>query len=390
MNATVQRIVELLFEDLEMSAEVQAIKDEVMNNCQERYEDLLAQGLSEDEATGAVVESLKGMEEVLAQYPRKPVVHACGVEDGEGLVFPAEGLRSVKVNLFSEDVTIEPSDDSSVHVIYDREQMPDINVRMEGGCLTVSRDGEQKQQKKGHRFDFEGENVTINSFSDLGKLFRNLHMVVNLGNDGKITLTLPEGCAPDLNVRTLSGDISLEDIAAGEMTVNSTSGDISVDGVEATALTASTTNGEVNVDLPEELTLERAELRTTSGDVEARLNARRCKAQSMSGDVSLEGRIREADVGSVSGDVNLRADVEQVNVKSVSGDVDVTCDSEELREVTAQSTSGDVDVRLPIGVRCISLNTKTLSGDVNYNVALDPNAPVRVTVSTVSGDIDVR
>ena len=60
MNATVQRIVELLFEDLEISAEVQAIKDEVMNNCQERYEDLLAQGLSEDEATGAVVESLKG------------------------------------------------------------------------------------------------------------------------------------------------------------------------------------------------------------------------------------------------------------------------------------------------------------------------------------------
>ena len=387
MNATVQRIVELLFEDLEMSAEVQAIKDEVMNNCQERYEDLLAQGLSEDEATGAVVESLKGMEEVLAQYPRKPVAHACGVEDGEGLVFPAEGLRSVKVNLFSEDVTIEPSDDSSVHVIYDREQMPEINVRMEGGCLIVSRDGEQKQ-KKGHGFD--RENVTINSFSDLGKLFRNLHVVVNLGNDGKITLTLPEGCAPDLNVRTLSGDISLEDVSAGEVTVNSTSGDISVDGVEATALTASTTNGELKVDLPEELTLERVELRTTSGDVEARLNARRCKAQCMSGDVTLEGRIREAEVASVSGDVNLRADVEQVNVKSVSGDVDVTCDSEELREVTAQSTSGDVDVRLPSGVRCISLNTKSLSGDVNYNVALDPNAPVRVTVSTVSGDIDVR
>ena len=387
MNATVQRIVELLFEDLEMSAEVQAIKDEVMNNCQERYEDLLAQGLSEDEATGAVVESLKGMEEVLAQYPSKPVAHACGVEDGEGLVFPAEGLRSVKVNLFSEDVTIEPSDDSSVHVIYDREQMPEINVRMEGGCLIVSRDGEQKQ-KKGHGFD--RENVTINSFSDLGKLFRNLHVVVNLGNDGKITLTLPEGCAPDLNVRTLSGDISLENVSAGEVTVNSTSGDISVNGVEATALTASTTNGELKVDLPEELTLERAELRTTSGDVEARLNAHRCKAQSMSGDVSLEGRIREAEVGSVSGDVNLRADVEQVNVKSVSGDVDVTCDSEELREVTAQSTSGDVDVRLPTGVRCICLSTKTLSGDVNYSVALDPNAPVRVTVSTVSGDIDVR
>ena len=390
MNATVQRIVELLFEDLEMSAEVQAIKDEVMNNCQERYEDLLTQGLSEDEATGAVVESLKGMEEVLAQYPRKPVAHACGVEDGEGLVFPAAGMRSVKVNLFSEDVTIEPSDDSSVHVIYDRELMPEINVHMEGNCLTIGLADDQKPKKKGCYFGLEGEDITINSFSDLGKLFRNIHVVTSMGRDSRITLTLPEGCAPDLNVRTLSGDISLEDVSAGEVTLNSTSGDISVEGVEATALTASTTNGEVNVDLPEELTLERAELRTTSGDVEARLNAHRCKAQSMSGDVSLEGRIREAEVGSVSGDVNLRADVEQVNVKSVSGDVDVTCDSEELREVTAQSTSGDVDVRLPTGVRCVCLSTKTLSGDVNYNVALDPNAPVRVTVSTISGDIDVR
>ena len=387
MNATVQRIVELLFEDLEISAEVQAIKDEVMNNCQERYEDLLAQGLSEDEATGAVVESLKGMEEVLAQYPRKPVAHACGVEDGEGLVFPAAGLRSVKVNLFSEDVTIEASDDSKVHVIYDKEEIPDISVRLEGGCLTVSREGEQKQ-KKGHSFD--RENVTINSFRDLGKLFRNIHVVMNMGNDDKVTLALPEGCAPDLDVRTLSGDINMEDVSAGEVTVNSTSGDISVEHLTATALSVSTTNGEVSVDLPEELMLERAELRTTSGDVEARLNTQRCKAQSMSGDVSLEGRIREAEVGSVSGDIELRADLEQVNVKSVSGDVDVTCDSEELREIKAQSTSGDVDVRLPGGIRSICLNTKTLSGDVNYSVGLDPNARVRVTVTTVSGDIDVR
>ena len=110
----------------------------------------------------------------------------------------------------------------------------------------------------------------------------------------------------------------------------------------------------------------------------------------MSGDVTLEGRIREAEVASVSGDVNLRADVEQVNVKSVSGDVDVTCDSEELREIKGQSTSGDVHIRLPREVRAVCLYTKTLSGDVNYNVATDPNALVRVSVNTVSGDIDLN
>ena len=121
MNATVQRIVELLFEDLELTDEVQAIKDEVMNNCQERFGDLLKQGLSEDEAIGAVVESLKGMEDVLAQYPRKATAQTCGKVDGDGLIFPAEGLNSIQANLFSETVHVEASDDEHVHVLYDRE-----------------------------------------------------------------------------------------------------------------------------------------------------------------------------------------------------------------------------------------------------------------------------
>ena len=71
MNATVERIVNLLFEDLQESEEVIALREEVMNNCQERYRDLRAQGLGEDDAIGQVVESLKGMEEMLASYPKK-------------------------------------------------------------------------------------------------------------------------------------------------------------------------------------------------------------------------------------------------------------------------------------------------------------------------------
>ena len=71
MNATVARIVEILFQDYEMSGEVQTIRDEVMSNCQERFEDCLARGLTEDEAIAAVLERLKGMDEVLAEYPKK-------------------------------------------------------------------------------------------------------------------------------------------------------------------------------------------------------------------------------------------------------------------------------------------------------------------------------
>jgi ABC-type proline/glycine betaine transport system permease subunit len=74
MNETVKRIVEILFQDTEMTDEVASIKDEVMNNCQERYADLVARGMTEDEAIGEVVESLKGMEEVIGEFPKVLIV----------------------------------------------------------------------------------------------------------------------------------------------------------------------------------------------------------------------------------------------------------------------------------------------------------------------------
>lgn len=69
-NETVERIVNLLFQDVEMTDEVQALYDETMSNCQERYQDMTSRGLSDDDAIAAVVESLKGMEDVIASTRR--------------------------------------------------------------------------------------------------------------------------------------------------------------------------------------------------------------------------------------------------------------------------------------------------------------------------------
>ena len=71
MNTTVARIVEILFQDYELTDELLTIKDEVMSNCQERFQDCVNRGLTEDEAISAVIESLKGMEEVLSAYPKR-------------------------------------------------------------------------------------------------------------------------------------------------------------------------------------------------------------------------------------------------------------------------------------------------------------------------------
>ena len=45
MNSTVKRIVDILFQDAVENDETRALHEEVMNNCQEHYDDLIARGI---------------------------------------------------------------------------------------------------------------------------------------------------------------------------------------------------------------------------------------------------------------------------------------------------------------------------------------------------------
>ena len=141
MNETVARIVDLMFDNAEMTEEVTALRDEVMNNCQERYSDLVASGMSEDDAVAAVVESLRGMEDVISQYERKTrraaaahtAENAANANESEeagerNLVFAAEEIHEISLTLVSEDVTLEESDDDSYHIVWDAGVDPQIDV----------------------------------------------------------------------------------------------------------------------------------------------------------------------------------------------------------------------------------------------------------------------
>ena len=143
MNASVKRIVELVFQDVELTDEVRALREEVMNNCQERYEDQRAQGRDEDEAIDAVVESLRGMEEVLAAYPRaqagaeKPEepeepeeAEEAEEETQAELRFDLEGVSHLRVSLRHEDVQLVAGE-ADVAV-----------VRLMGGGMEARRQGD--------------------------------------------------------------------------------------------------------------------------------------------------------------------------------------------------------------------------------------------------------
>lgn len=415
MNETVSRIVELMFENAEMTEEVIALRDEVMNNCQERYADLVASGMSEDDAVSAVVESLKGMEEVVSQYQRKArrtaqpaAEYAATDEDAPGgdrdLAFCATEIHRISVALVSEDVYMEASDDADYHICWNADEDPKIAVRVEDGVIHVERvpgDIEKggsavrkvivdaKDGLKNARVYVDGGEKPTDDFGramektmdDVGSMLENLGRSLgrmfsslrdNFSGGAGVTIRVPENAIPHVKVLTTSGDVEVEGVALADLAITSTSGD-------------------VTIDLEEDAHLEKAEIRTVSGDVDATLHADSLLVNTTSGDVEVGGVVRQLTANTVSGDIDVSAEAANVRFKTISGDAEFEFDSEALREITGSTVSGDIDVDLPDGIGYLAVTCSTRSGEVTTRYGTNGHGPTLVgSLSSLSGDITIR
>lgn len=406
MNATVARIVELMFEDLEMNDEVQAIHDEVMNNCQERYEDLVACGMSEDEATAAVVESLKGMDEVLAGYPKKMAETAAESEEDEEepenshYSFSAGMVSSIVAETLDSDVEFTESDDDLIHV---ESENKDLEVRLENGRLSIQYPGGYKREKGNAKFQAKDFHINMEDGFDLRTLMDKLSIVirdaagnvrVKIGGGKDVTIRLPRGLRLDsVTVATTSGDVEIQDmddlLHARRVTITSTSGNVTLENNVIEELSVNTTSGDIEINNEEHHTMRSLRMRTTSGDIDGEIFADRCEVNTISGDMELEGRYAFLNLRSTSGDATMRADVQDMRFHSVSGDMELTFDSREIKNIQGHTVSGDVEVRLPGGMTVSELKTQSTSGDSNCSLPHGESG-VRINISTASGDIDVR
>ena len=138
MNASIQGIIDHMFRDTVDNAETRALHEELLNNCLEHYDDLIARGMSETEAIDAVVDSLKGMKEVIDEYPKKPgretaqpeakkqdvpeiradapVQEAPPAEKPSEYTYDAAAVRKLRTDLKNCDLKIGVSADSRIHV----------------------------------------------------------------------------------------------------------------------------------------------------------------------------------------------------------------------------------------------------------------------------------
>ena len=388
MNEKVIQIVALLFKDVQPSDEVQALHDEVLNNCQDRFADLTRNGLSEEEALAAVMESLKGMDDVLKEYPRQdaPDFKELNLDDAEiaedsctkdtenpvRAHFNSRDIQVIESNLTFCDVRVETSEsDFSMEITG-----PVFSELKEDGTLRFWQEKVADNLFKG--ISWEQSFNSFESFGDaIGKLGQNIGQLVNRGlkleaQEAKLLLQIPASMHPDIRIRTTSGEISWEKASPGrEFTLGSTSGDI-------------------QVAIDNSFLLPRADISTTSGEAEIRLSAEEAFLHTVSGDISWEGDAGSLEMVSTSGDAEAVGRIRDIRMNSTSGDLNLELLEDGKVTVTVNTVSGDIDVRLPAASREVSAELNTVSGDIRQRgISIVPDAPIQISANTISGDLKI-
>ena len=371
MNQTVKRIVDILFQETVENDETRALHEELMNNCQEHYQDLIGRGLSEDEAVAEVVESLKGMKDVIAQYPKKaagPSSFSGDEETEEGKSFVFDGVDTLKVETTDQDICVSPSADGAVHIWC--EDPEGMKAERNGNEVYVT--GVKKTEKAAASFQFpEGEEISITGILNMvGKAIRNV--ATNFQGGAPITIEVPDGQMKEIELNSRSGDIECSCALARKMTARSTSGDVTLK--------------------PEtEKTAEKLIVSTVSGDAEVNGSALESEISSMSGSVTVDGVFEKLEMKSTSGDVEFNGSVLDVTASAISGDVSVTVENTSLKRAAGKSTSGDVEIYLPRGLRSVHAECSTVSGDCCSRVSdAGMNAEAKIYAKSISGDVTVE
>ena len=396
MNPTIEKIVGLLFEDLAPTDEVTAIREEVLQNCQERYQDLREAGISEDDAISAVIESLSGMEEMLSEYPRREDVPAEDAPQEAPAEQPAcepcwqcdprsTSVREICVeHIGSADVNVCVSQDHLLHVECSNPELT-LHTGLENGVLTISLSEQNTDEEI--RFSLQ-EGFDLSSLGKMFSKFTRRFISANWKATG-ITLAIPSSLSPVLKIGAASGNVTVEPMGLHTLRIGTASGDVELDNVTLTAdLRVTSASGNITIT---SVQARQMRLSSTSGDIEAGdcITKESVKLNTTSGDISWSKECQSLEATSISGDITLEGEAESITFRTVSGDSELNLRGSRLLSVTGSNTSGDASIHLPAGAQA-DVNCSTVSGDIKNLAGSVPGAVPTLKISTVSGDIDIH
>ncbi len=273
--------------------------------------------------------------------------------------FPAEGIDSIRVEYTksSNDVTVYEAEGDSVIV---REY---ANYEVSDGELAQMKCQSGKLMVKGPRRSNAFFGININKF-----IYTEVY--------------LPKDYAGELNINTVSGEISITTdlLLAGALNLCSTSGDIYAGSgkLQAEEINVCSTSGEIRLPV---LEAGKVNMSTTSGDISVKEADTFVSCSSTSGEIIISGGAGDRRVSSTSGDVRVDGLSGSIQANTSSGEILIRG---ERGEGKLQSTSGDVLLSIAELTGDVSVNTS--SGEVVLE--LPKTASLEFEASTTSGDIN--
>ena len=383
MNATIVKIVNLLFEDLAETEEIKAIHDEILQNCQERYQDLREDGMSEDDAIHAVVESLSGMEDMLKEYPRKaadaePADEASCCWSHDPAVSPVSEIRME--HMANARIRVVESSDELIHLDWTNPQVT-VLVSLENKHLCVGLHNPNEEDISLSLRDGIDLDTLRALFRKLTQSFKNLDLP-----KVEITLAIPASLRPALTVSNRSGNIAVSSLAFEQLSLQSANGDLELtNATVALGAKLGTTNGDIRC---RHLSAQSLHLSSTNGN----LRAEECVVQenirmkTTNGKIAAKSQCAAIDAGTVNGNVTLEGQYASIVFSTVNGDATAQIFTPTPQTIKGSTVGGNIAVYLPINTPAIA-KCSTVSGKIHNDLSTSEQADLTIKLSTVSGNI---
>ncbi|MCI8407459.1 MAG: DUF4097 domain-containing protein [Oscillospiraceae bacterium] len=384
--------------------------EELSENLYQRYQELAAEGLPEEEALEQAMNYLGDVDELLAwleQPHEAPGQDAAPSFDWDG--FSESISRAVNkaistaTDLGSQGIAAAKEFSGQI-----RERYPEGFIRFTGGrsqqvdCTSV-----EPEQVRALEIRLQNGDVNLH-FTDDPEA-----QIVISGDTEEIQTALREDGVLSLwqgstassfflfnrGIRASDVDIRLPRKKWDSIGISTTNGDICLaEGLECDLLTVETTSGDLNCSAPR---CGRMVFRLTSGDLTCRDAAGDLCASSKSGDLDVSGRLNQCALSSTNGDVRFQGAARELKCASTSGDVDVQLLALPQKG-ELQSSSGDCVLSLPAG-EGFQVSYHTVSGAFSSSLPLNgcqtsksgqgsylDGGSCTFALSSISGDLRIQ
>ena len=404
MKDKIKSVIADLFENAPESQEVKELQEEMISNAEEKYEDLIQRGFTEEQAYTMVMGSIGDVQELLAEIGAQTEEEKGGKAKSEYWEKQGEYWEKQCDYWKWQGENLEKQAKKFGQQF--EQQATDLGQQAKEALNTFMASDFFENLSNSIK-QIIGD-VGTNFQSDDGK-YKDMQVCNErtFATDGITSIEMELQNSPiDVDVQlTMDPEILIQEIYNKDPQENHLL-EYTLSGKQLKVRYGAKTigfprRGIVRIFLPEEFAgkLEELKILTASGDVTMEdVGAAKQIIKTMSGDVSGACLIGDVTVSTVSGDVVYESLEGEVSVHTVSGDVKI---SRIVGKTSIGTASGDVKVKDLQGdgsfktasgdVECTvtavgeTLDVGTASGDVEINLPEDTS--LQMTLKTASGDI---